>query len=522
MDRIQKTADRNKVVNLWTARFIPLVLAGVVGYATYVLVALLCVNYLLVKHHDKGAAIPILVIYFLLFIPMAASFFRVLYFTIFDPPYVPLGPAAIRDREMKGKAQSEEDGIGAGAYRPGNYRNDVDSPGLELFYSKDVFVCEQNGKPIWCSNCGNWKPDRAHHDSSSGRCIARMDHFCPWVGGPVGENNFNFFVQFTFWTALYCLHLIIVMAIYVHRQLTVRDEKLNHHFAAILGLAGFFFTFTASMTGTSVQLLITNRTSVERLGAKTKITTLAIKRPPLEELARINPYTAQNPSYNVITYPLEPDHAPASQVRQGPPVISSAEMDVYNNTLNQDQESSAGPEELVTSNSPTGEDASMAEPTASGNNQPSRVLGNGISQERMSARDLNATKTFAILNTSKPGDNPWALGSGLANWQTVMGTGVLDWFLPIHKSPCSYHEDPESHFALGPAVDRLREQHSFIAAGAAPSPRGRKELLHRLNGGANEKGTQGKKRNEKVTPTSTLGSIKMKNLNGHASRPPIS
>jgi palmitoyltransferase len=31
-----------KAVNIWTARVIPLVLIGVVGYATYVLVARLC------------------------------------------------------------------------------------------------------------------------------------------------------------------------------------------------------------------------------------------------------------------------------------------------------------------------------------------------------------------------------------------------------------------------------------------------------------------------------------------------
>jgi palmitoyltransferase len=36
-------AERNKVaLNIWTARIIPIVLAGVVGYATYVFVALLC------------------------------------------------------------------------------------------------------------------------------------------------------------------------------------------------------------------------------------------------------------------------------------------------------------------------------------------------------------------------------------------------------------------------------------------------------------------------------------------------
>ena len=281
------------------------------------------------------------------------------------------------------------------------------------------------------------------------------------------------------------------------------------------------------MTGTSVELLITNRTSVERLGSKTKITTLAIKRPPLEDLATINLYTAQNPSYDVITYPLEPGHAPASQLRQVPPVISSAELDEYNNPLDQAQESSAGPEEPVTSNSPTGEGAltpPVTGPTAPGNDYPSGVVGNETSPERMSARDLNATKTFAILNTLEPGDNPWALESGLANWKSVMGTGVFDWFLPIHQSPCSYHEDPESHFALGPVVDRLREQHSLIAAGTAPSRRSRKWLFHPLDGEANEKGTQGNKRNEKITPTSTLGSsqIKMEDLNGHASQPPIS
>jgi palmitoyltransferase len=43
--RVQRMADRNQTVNIWTAKIIPIVLAGVVGYATYVLVALLCGKY---------------------------------------------------------------------------------------------------------------------------------------------------------------------------------------------------------------------------------------------------------------------------------------------------------------------------------------------------------------------------------------------------------------------------------------------------------------------------------------------
>ncbi len=126
---------------------------------------------------------------------MATSFFRLVFITVWDPPYVPLGPGATihKQRSGKGKGKSkvsrEESNIASGKYDPGSpsgemvgvgYQDDPDSPGLELFYTKDVFVCEMDGKPKWCTYCANWKPDRAHHCSSSGRCILRMDHFCPW------------------------------------------------------------------------------------------------------------------------------------------------------------------------------------------------------------------------------------------------------------------------------------------------------------------------------------------------------
>ena len=64
---------------------------------------------------------------------------------------------------------------------------DPDSPGLEAFYTKDVFVCEPDGRPRWCTLCWHWKPDRAHHSTDLGRCVRKMDHLCPWVGGMVSE-----------------------------------------------------------------------------------------------------------------------------------------------------------------------------------------------------------------------------------------------------------------------------------------------------------------------------------------------
>ena len=152
------------------------------------------VNYLLVKHNDAAAAIPILIIYFILFTLMTATFIRLVHITTYDPPYVPLGPTLDRNRKSyteKGKARREENGIAMGEYDPGSssggtssdtggLQNDPDSPGLELFYTKDVFTCEMDGKPRFCSQCQNWKPDRTHHCSGSGRCVRKMDHFCPW------------------------------------------------------------------------------------------------------------------------------------------------------------------------------------------------------------------------------------------------------------------------------------------------------------------------------------------------------
>ena len=41
-----------------------------------------------------------------------------------------------------------------------------------------------------CAKCkDNYKPVRAHHDSVTGRCIVKMDHYCPWVGNAVGIMN---------------------------------------------------------------------------------------------------------------------------------------------------------------------------------------------------------------------------------------------------------------------------------------------------------------------------------------------
>ena len=65
-------------------------------------------------------------------------------------------------------------------------------------------------------------------------------------------------------------------------------------------------------------------------------------------------------------------------------------------------------------------------------------------------------RTFAILH-SKPGENPYDLGY-YGNFKSVMGTNVFDWLVPLRYSPCCDHDSGESAFALGPVVQRMREE----------------------------------------------------------------
>lgn len=200
---------------------------------------MMIVNYLL---HPSGSAptrsprphsaIAVLVVYSVLLFFVVTTYFRLLYTVTTNPGYVRRGPQWHEQSEKLAKRKVIE--IGAGRLRghdlrrtrrrgiemnktshageafrkplePGvadiNDRNhshpadfgyplqsptfrpiaaDEASRDLQDHYTKDVFVCEGDGRPIWCSFCMNWKPDRTHHCREVDRCVRKMDHYCPW------------------------------------------------------------------------------------------------------------------------------------------------------------------------------------------------------------------------------------------------------------------------------------------------------------------------------------------------------
>ena len=148
--------------------------------------------------------------YFLLLFFVATSYFRILYTVLMRPGFVERGPqfytnrdarstssgagsnkkrARVDNSEQKGSADLEKGERAIRAFNRPFYgggmtgsqpSHEAESRGLQRFYDKDVFVCEGDGRPTWCSTCMIYKPDRAHHCREVGRCVRKMDHFCPW------------------------------------------------------------------------------------------------------------------------------------------------------------------------------------------------------------------------------------------------------------------------------------------------------------------------------------------------------
>lgn len=88
-----------------------------------------------------------------------------------------------------------------------------------------------------CYKCNdNYKPARAHHDSVTGRCIVKFDHYCPWINNAVGVLNHKFFCLFLFYTALSCVvSLLLLLLHYVH---CIPYNSMNSRNASLDGTIG--------------------------------------------------------------------------------------------------------------------------------------------------------------------------------------------------------------------------------------------------------------------------------------------
>ncbi|KAI7842347.1 hypothetical protein COHA_003987 [Chlorella ohadii] len=120
-------------------------------------------------------------------------------------------------------------------------------------------------RPRYCRKCQAWKPPRAHHDSVTGRCVLRMDHYCLWVLNCVGLLNYKHFLLFLVYALLGCAisaALLVRPCIDLFKQATPEVTTLIFTFLAFV----FATAFTLALLGFVImhaRLCAVNKTTIE-------------------------------------------------------------------------------------------------------------------------------------------------------------------------------------------------------------------------------------------------------------------
>lgn len=195
-DNANKT---EQVVGQATSVVMPLIELGAVAFITWVLVYLICVQYLMNPSEDiqrdfdmsprRATGIALLVVYALLLAILLIPWLRLTQMIWSKPDLIPLGDTT-----------QEKLGVSTNGFGFDHY---------------DAYVCDFEGTPLFCEKCHNWKPDRTHHCKELGRCVRKMDHYCPWAGGIIGESTHKFFMQTLIVASLYTTYTWIVLAVFL-------------------------------------------------------------------------------------------------------------------------------------------------------------------------------------------------------------------------------------------------------------------------------------------------------------------
>jgi len=77
--------------------------------------------------------------------------------------------------------------------------------------SSSISLNNASQVPRTCKRCKAVKPFRAHHCSTCGRCVIKMDHHCPWVNNCVAVFNQKYFILFLFYTCLCCVYSAVLL-----------------------------------------------------------------------------------------------------------------------------------------------------------------------------------------------------------------------------------------------------------------------------------------------------------------------
>ncbi|KAA6389522.1 MAG: hypothetical protein EZS28_014950, partial [Streblomastix strix] len=103
-------------------------------------------------------------------------------------------------------------------------KSNVDT--YELIYPYDGITSPQ---VRYCKKCGVLQPARSRHCEATGFCVARYDHFCPWIMKSVGTGNLRYFIWYIFqlWVSFSYMLFLSVFLLFKFIYKTLDEFKLT-------------------------------------------------------------------------------------------------------------------------------------------------------------------------------------------------------------------------------------------------------------------------------------------------------
>lgn len=220
---------------------LPFVVVGLVGYAIYVYCYLYCWKEV-VSFHSRSTGIALICVFCVILTLLFATWAQI----------IVMGPGRYRPNEAPTVAAGEASAGGFIEKRIG---------------SREVFVCDPYGYPLWCSTCQMRKPDRVHHSAELGYCVPKMDHLCNWVGGVIGLSNYRFFIQFLVYFIMLLAFIVVSMAVFANAYNARRDSH-PAHLIIIFAISGFWLVLLVAFTAVHISYVLTNTTTIENMKFK--------------------------------------------------------------------------------------------------------------------------------------------------------------------------------------------------------------------------------------------------------------
>jgi len=226
--------------------FPSIILVLLIGWSYYCYVVSFCGLYLTIDY--LPAAVIFLLFYHIIFFLLVISFYRIVFTEAGTPPnHFKVSPEIVSEWEQSGVEIDEK---------------------VSQHFGQDfkLLLKKEDGKLRYCNYCQLIKPDRAHHDSATGECVLKFDHFCPWVNNAVGFRNYKFFCLFIAYGCIYCLYIFVTSIPFVAMSFVAHQINFQWLFLLLITMA--FSLALLGFVAMHLKFLLVNTTTIEDMQEK--------------------------------------------------------------------------------------------------------------------------------------------------------------------------------------------------------------------------------------------------------------